>query len=71
MAFASIFDCACFKIFKRLVKLILSIWMVGDMVMDGVTTKTYWNMAQVNRSSFSCQPKYRVTSQNSNNLPFT
>ena len=45
------FDCACFKIFKRLIKLVLSIWMVGDMVMDGVTTKTYWSLAQVSTNS--------------------
>ena len=50
MALADNFECGCcnpYKIAKRLVKLILAIWMIGDMVMDGVTTKMYWDVADV------------------------
>ena len=50
MAFADYFDCGwCnpYKIAKRCVRLLLSIWMVGDMIMDAVTNKKYYDIAQV------------------------
>ena len=49
-AFADNFDCGCcnpYKIAKRLGKLLLSIWMICDMISDGFTTKKYYNIAQV------------------------
>ena len=48
------FECGCpkrlnpFKILMRFGKLLLSIWMIGDMIMDAVTNKNYYDIAQVN-----------------------
>ena len=50
MGFADKFDCPCcnpYKVAKRLIKMCLSIWMIGDMVMDAVTTKKYHDIARV------------------------
>ena len=50
MAFADHFDCGCcnpYKIAKRLGKLLLSIWMICDMIMDGITNKRYYDIATV------------------------
>jgi len=39
------------NIAKRLGEVLLSIWMIGDMVMDGVTTVMYYNLAQVTQNA--------------------
>ena len=36
-----------YKTAKRSVKLLLAIWMIGDMIMDGYTTKKYYDIARV------------------------
>ena len=51
MSFADYFDCGCcnpYKIAKRLSKVLLSFWMIGDMIMDLRTNIKYYNIAQVN-----------------------
>ena len=58
MAFADHFDCGCcnpYKIAKSLVRLLLSIWMIGDMIMDGVTNKMYYELAKVNLYVTQCK----------------
>ena len=52
MSFADYFDCGCcnpYKIAKRFSKLLLSLWMIGDMIMDAITNMKYYNIAQVNQ----------------------
>ena len=41
--------CGCSKVTVRVIKLCLSLWQIGDMISDGLSTKKYLDLAEVRR----------------------
>ena len=39
--------CGCSKVTARVIKLCISLWMLGDMISDGFNTKKYLDLARV------------------------